>query len=128
MTHSLRLAMPIVLASLLPAAAANAQAIGPDETVLPGGAVTQTLALTPAQRSAIYNAIILQRGRISTPQVVAAIGAPVPPFVALQSLPAQAAAEEGEAVLLKYAVVEGDIVLVDPIRMRVVDVIRGGAR
>jgi hypothetical protein len=123
--RSLCVAMPIIAASLFAGAPAFAQVIGPDETVLPDGAVTQPLALTPLQRSEIYDAVIARRGRSATPQIAAAIGQPVPPHVALQYLPAQAAAAGGGAALLKYAVVEDDVVLVDPLRMQVVDVIRG---
>src|ERR1700722_8276736 len=50
--------LPFVVAAILlcgAAGAVHAQTIGPDEAVTPQGRVTQTLALTEAQKSAIYN-------------------------------------------------------------------------
>jgi hypothetical protein len=51
----------------------------------------------------------------------------VPPSIDLLDLPDQATVNDPAAALLKYAMVERDIVVVDPLSMRVVDVIRGGA-
>jgi hypothetical protein len=104
-----------------------AQSAGPDEAVGPNGIATQQLALTPAQRSAIYNSIMRQRAPGSSRGITAAIGAPVPPSVALLDLPYQTGIGDGEDGFLKYAMVEGDVVVVDPIAMRVVDVIHPGA-
>jgi hypothetical protein len=121
-----RLALPF-LAALLYAAAADraaAQSIGADEAVGPGGSVTPNLTLAPVQRRAIYNAVVRQRVQASGPPIVAAIGAPVPPSAALRDLPDQAAGI-ADGSFLKYAMVENDVVLVDPITMRVVDVIHG---
>jgi hypothetical protein len=123
MTLSLRFPVLILLALLVGIGEAAAQAVGPDEAVTPSGAVTQKLALTPVQRSAIYNAVIREKTRTSMPRMAVAIGASVPPAVALRDLPDQAAIDDQEAGLLKYAMVEDDVVVVDPIRMRVVDVI-----
>jgi hypothetical protein len=108
--------------------AAMAQTAGPDEAVRPNGAVSQKLALTPAQESAIYNAVIRQRGRMYTTAVPIAVGAPVPPSVELRELPDQAAADNPWTDLLKYAMVENTVVVIDPIRMRVVGIIRDGAK
>jgi hypothetical protein len=108
--------------------AALAQSAGPDEAVRPNGAVTQQLALTAEQKSAIYNAVIGQRLRPRTDQISVSVGAPVPPFVELIDLPDQASAGYASAAVLKYAMVENDVVVIDPVVMCVVDVIRGGAR
>jgi hypothetical protein len=110
------------------ATAALAQSAGPDEAVRPNGAVTQQLALTAGQKSAIYNAVIGQRLRPRTDQIPVSVGALVPPFVELIDLPDQANAGNASAAVLKYAMVENDVVVVDPVLMRVVDVIRGGAK
>jgi hypothetical protein len=110
------------------ATAALAQSAGPDEAVRPNGAVTQQLALTAGQKSAIYNAVIGQRLRPRTDQISVSVGALVPPFVELIDLPDQANAGNASAAVLKYAMVENDVVVVDPVLMRVVDVIRGGAK
>jgi hypothetical protein len=116
----------ILVASLLAAGSASAQTVGPDEAMMSPGGVKQTLALTPAQRSAIYDAVIRERTRTSAPEVGATVGATVPAAAALRDLPEQAAVEDPETGLLKYAIVEDEIVVVDPIRMRVVDVIHRG--
>jgi hypothetical protein len=110
------------------ATAALAQSAGPDEAVRPNGAVTQQLALTAGQKSAIYNAVIGQRLRPRTDQIPVSVGALVPPFVELIDLPDQASAGDASAGVLKYAMVENDVVVVDPVLMRVVDVIRGVAK
>jgi hypothetical protein len=108
-------------------AAAVAQTAGPDEAVRPDGAVRQPLALTPAQKSTIYSAVRRQRVR-ATAAVPAAVGAPVALFEALAELPDLAAAGNSSAIFLKYAMVEDDVVVVDPINMRVVDIIHASAR
>jgi hypothetical protein len=105
---------------------ALAQSAGPDEAVQPNGAVTQPLALTAAQKIAIYNAIVGLAVRPRAERISLNVGAPVPPFAELHDLPDQAGA--GNPAHLKYAMVENDVVVVDPVMMRVVDVIRSGAR
>lgn len=126
MTRNLRLAL-LFLAVLLYGAAAGgaaAQSVGADEAVGPGGTVTQNLSLTPVQRRTIYDAVARQHLPGSQRAIVAAIGALVPPAAALRDLPDRAAGI-ADGGFLKYAMVENDVVLVDPIRMRVVDVIHG---
>ena len=105
---------------------ALAQSAGPDEAVQPNGAVMQHVALTAGQKSAIYNAVIRQATRPRAEQMCAAVGAPVPPFAELSDLPD--AASVGMPGVLKYAMVATDVVVVDPVAMRVVDVIRNGAK
>lgn len=107
---------------------ALAQSAGADEAVQPNGAVRQTLALTAGQKNAIYNIVIRQRVNPHADQISDAVGAPVPPTIELVDLPDQATADNPSAAFLKYAMVANDIVVVDPIAMRVVDVIRDGAR
>jgi hypothetical protein len=109
-------------------APALAQSAGPDETIQPNGTVKQTLALTAGQRSAIYNIVIRQRVNPQADQIAVAVGAPVPPTSELVDLPDQATVNSPSAALLKYAMVHGDVVVVDPVTMRVVDVIRNGAK
>jgi hypothetical protein len=105
-----------------------AQSAGPDEAVQPNGTVTQTLALTAGQRSAIYNIVIRERAKPHADQISVAVGAPVPPTIDLVDLPDQATANNPSTAFLKYAMVHGDVVVVDPVAMRVVDVIRNGAK
>ena len=107
---------------------AFAQSAGPDEVVQPNGTLRQNLALTAGQRSAIYNIVIRQRAKPHADQIAVAVGAPVPPTSELVDLPDQATVNSPSAALLKYAMVHGDVVVVDPVAMRVVDVIRNGAK
>lgn len=120
-----------VAALLFTTAIAQAQNAGPDEAVKPDGAVATRIVLTPAQKSAIYNAVMGESVRASD-AIPTTVGATVSATAALAELPAGAGA--GSSFIdsvsgpLKYAVVANDIVVVDPVEMRVVDVIRGGAR
>jgi hypothetical protein len=109
-------------------APALAQSAGPDEAIQPDGTVAQTLALTAGQRSAIYDIVIRQRVKPHADQISVAVGAPVPPTIELVDLPDQATAGDPSAALLKYAMVANDVVVVDPVAMRVVDVIHNGAK
>ncbi|MGA8494342.1 MAG: DUF1236 domain-containing protein [Xanthobacteraceae bacterium] len=109
-------------------APALAQSTGADEAIQPDGTVRQNLALTAGQRSAIYNIVIRERAKPHADQIIVAVGAPVPPAIDLVDLPDQATVNNPSAALLKYAMVHGDVVVVDPVAMRVVDVIRSGAK
>lgn len=118
----------MVLALFLGTAGACAQTVGPDEAVKPDGAVSQQMALTAAQKSAIYNAVMQQRVRAAGAAIPVAVGAPVPHWAVLAELPNTAAGNDPAAALLKYALVEDDVVVVDPVQMRVVEIIHGAAR
>jgi hypothetical protein len=128
MRNTLRFSALALSGLIFGMAPALAQSAGPDEAVQPNGAVRQTLALTPGQKSAIYNIVIRQRVNPHADQISIAVGAPVPPTTELVDLPDQATADNPSAAFLKYAMVANDIVVVDPVAMRVVDVIRNGAR
>ena len=116
----------VVVVVALGTANAVAQNLATDEAVTPYGAVTQRLGLTPAQKSAIYNAVVQRRVRAFTTRIEPAVGAPVARSVELAELPDQAGI--ADATFLKYAMVADDVVVVDPIGMRVVDVIHGNSR
>ena len=105
---------------------AIAQSAMPIEAVQPNGSIVPPLALTPAQRNAISTDAKRQRIHTSGAGIAARIGAPAAPSLALRDLPGVPALG-GDAADLKYATVAGDIVVVDPIRMRVVEVIHSGA-
>jgi len=135
MTARLRLPGLIVLALLPAITSVAAQSFGPDEAIGRSGSVAQRTILTPQQRRAIYEAVGRQRLRSSELAIAAVVGAPVPPSLLLQDLPDQptgdpdAAADDSNVRLLKYAMVADDVVVVDPIAMRVVDVIhRNGVK
>jgi hypothetical protein len=128
MTARLWLSALVLSASLLGLRAAAAQAIGPDEAMTPSGSLAQRTVLSPQQRRAIYDAVARQRVRSAGPAVAAVVGAPVPPSLALYDLPVQTSSPDQTADdfgvrVLKYAMVADDVVVVDPIAMRVVDVI-----
>lgn len=117
----------LFLGSLILSVAAGqacAQSSTLDEMAGPDG-ITQSLQLTPVQKSAIYNAVTQRHVQSSSERIATKIGAPVPPSATLYDLPDQVALGSGSP--LKYAMVEGDIVVVDPISMSVVDVIGQGA-
>lgn len=105
---------------------ARAQSSGLNEAVGPDGVVLSP-ELTPAQKNAIDDAVNQQRVRSSSEGIATTVGAIVPPSAPLRDLPDQVALGIGAGRPLKYAMVEGEIVVVDPISMRVVDVISRGA-
>jgi Protein of unknown function (DUF1236) len=128
MRNILRLSAAALVGLFFGIAPALAQSAGPDEAIQPNGTVRQNLALTAGQRSAIYNIVIRQRAKPHADQISVAVGAPVPPTIDLVDLPDQATADNPSAALLKYAMVHGDVVVVDPVAMRIVDVIRNGTK
>jgi hypothetical protein len=128
MQNFLRFSAAALFGLLFAMAPALAQSAGPDEAIQPNGTVRQNLALTAGQRSAIYDIVIRQRAKPYANQIIVTVGAPVPPTIDLVDLPVQATADNPSAALLKYAMVHGDVVVVDPVAMRVVDVIRNGVK
>jgi hypothetical protein len=107
---------------------AGAQTVGPDEAVQPDGAMSATLSLTSAQERAIYNAVIGQSVRPAPAEVPSTIGAVVPQATELGELPDPASADAPGVATLKYAMVEGNVIVIDPIGMQVVDVIHANAK
>jgi hypothetical protein len=87
------------------------------------GAIEQKPLLTPPQRSAIYAEVSKDQSRSSPQHFAPVIGADVPPMIELYTLPDDALAEIPAAKLYKYTMVENKVVVVDPTKMRVVDVI-----
>ena len=87
------------------------------------GAIEQKLILTPAQRIAIYEQVSKDKSKVAPKDFSPVIGADVPPMIELYMLPDDAVAGVPAAKLYKYTMVENKVVLVDPTKMRVVDVI-----
>ena len=108
---------------------AAAQSFGPDEAIGASGSISQQTVLSPQQRRAIYEAVMRRKVRFAGPSVAAVVGASVPPSLLLHDLPDSAVANSDQATddssarVLKYAMVADDVVVIDPIAMRVVDVI-----
>jgi hypothetical protein len=108
---------------------AFAQSAGSDEIIQPGGAVTQGIALTAAQKKTISNAVFQQPVKTYTFELATSVGASVPPSLDLTDLPGDVIGAEPWATGLKYAMAGDNIVVVvDPVRRRVVDVIHGGVQ
>jgi hypothetical protein len=87
------------------------------------GAIEQKLVLSPAQRTAIYDQVSKDKTKVAPKDFSPVIGADVPPMIELYTLPEDAVAGIPAAKLYKYTLVQGKVVLVDPTKMRVVDVI-----
>src|SRR5437879_544604 len=76
----------------------------------PPGTPSSQLQLTPAQKTAIVNAIRRDSGKAASPvNFVAAVGAPVPPSIELYILPDGALAEVPEAKIVKYTRVQNQV-------------------
>jgi hypothetical protein len=119
----------VLLGTVLSSTAAWAQSAGRDEAVQPNGSVTQTITLTAAQRSAIFNAVFDQPVKPQSRQLAATVGAPVPQTADLIDLPDNGPVGDPAQVGLKYGMAGNDIVVVvDPVQMRVVDVIHSNAK
>ena len=86
-------------------------------------AIEEKLILTPAQRIAIYDQVSKDKSKVAPKEFSPVIGADVPPMIELYMLPDDAVAGVPAAKLYKYTMVENKVVLVDPTKMRVVDVI-----
>jgi len=91
-------------------------AISPNEEV-------QTLDLTASQKSEIYQEIRKDGNKAAPSRFAVRLGAEVPPMIALYPLPDAVLADEPVTRLYQFTRVEDKVVLVDPVRMRVVGVI-----
>ncbi len=111
------LAVPVITL-----ADAAAQTGGIEEAVSERG-VAPKLALTPAQRSAIYQEVHKDNSKVSPSRFAADVGAEVPPMIELYTLPDDILANNPETKLYKFTKVDDQIVLVDPTKMRVIAVI-----
>jgi hypothetical protein len=132
-----RIVLPISLAAALLAAPpqAAAQAVGADEahgaTARLGphshlDSVRPPVAVSPAQRRAIYAAVSRQRLRTPAADIPLTVGATVPRSAPLLTLPEEARGDDLSVEDLKYATVDDNVVLIDPASMHVIDVIRSG--
>jgi len=69
--------------------------------------------------------IMRLKGRTSGRDIAAVVGAPVPPLTPLGDMPETTATVGTES--LKYLLVDDNVLVVDPIKMLIVDVIHGAA-
>jgi hypothetical protein len=87
---------------------------------------TAPLALTPAERTAIRNAVRQDQARPNAKMPAnapVAVGVQLPASTALRILPDSALAQAPAAKTVQYTLIENQVVLVDPTNMRVVDII-----
>ena len=91
--------------------------------LLEADAIAPKLALTPAQRSAIYQQVHKDTSKVAPSRFAAQVGAEVPPMIELYTLPDDVLANNPETKLYKFTKVDDQIVLVDPTKMRVIAVI-----
>jgi len=122
-TFTLAAAVATLVLSL-GAGTASAQNVGPTETLGPNGQISQSLALTHQQKSAILKAVSGDETKIAHVPIPEAIGAQVPPSINLHALPDEAVDNNAAAKLYQFTVVNGNVIIVDPTKMQVVEVIR----
>ncbi len=105
------------------AAGAQTQAPNPRGDTGISGAIEQKPILTAQQRDAIYQEVSKDKSKTATKDFRPVVGADVPPMIELYTLPDEAVAQIPAVKLFKYTMVQNKVVLVDPTRMRVIDVI-----
>ncbi|MGO9049141.1 MAG: DUF1236 domain-containing protein [Xanthobacteraceae bacterium] len=101
---------------------AAAQSTGIEEVVDEHG-VAPKLELTQAQRNAIYQEVHKDNSKVAPSRFAAHVGADVPPMIELYTLPDDILAANPETKLYKFTKVDDQVVLVDPVKMRVIAVI-----
>lgn len=111
-----------VAAAVSGAVVASAQTATIDESVTSNG-VAPKLELTPSQRSAIYQEVHKDKSKVAPSRFATNVGAEVPPMIELYALPDDILANNPVTKFYKYTKVDDEIVLVDPINMRVIAVI-----
>lgn len=85
----------------------------------------QTIQLTPAQRTQVYQNVIKDRSGAPAPAGISLrIGARVPATVELNDLPDSVATQIPSVSQFKYVVAQNQVVLVDPSTNEVVEIIR----
>jgi hypothetical protein len=86
------------------------------------------LRLTPAERTAIRDAVRQDNSKPNpnpntAPKTPVSVGVQLPASIALRILPDAALAQAPAAKTVQYTVIDNQVVLVDPTNMRVVDII-----
>ena len=85
--------------------------------------IPQKFELTPAQRSAIYDAVRKDKSKVAPSRFSTDVGAEVPAMIELYVLPDDILAQNPTTKFYKYTMVQDRVVLVDPTNMRIVAVI-----
>lgn len=121
-----RMAIPVAVGVLSIVGCTERSALAQTDTGAPAGAGVneqQKPPLTPGQRRVIYDSVAKDKSKTAKVNFAPAVGADVPPMIELYTLPDQVLAENHAAGLFEYTLEQDKVVLVDPTRMRVVDVI-----
>ena len=85
----------------------------------------QTIQLTPAQRTQVYQDVIKDRSGAPAPAGISLrIGAKVPATVELNDLPDSVATQIPSVSRYKYVVAQNQVLLVDPSSGEVIEIIR----
>jgi hypothetical protein len=123
----MKIDMTICLAvGILAAGCAGQQACAQSGTETSSGLSAnepQKPVLTPAQRRDTYATATKDKSKTAAVRFPPVVGAEVPPMLELHTLPDKVLAENHDAGFYSYTVENDKVVLVDPTRMRVVDVI-----
>jgi hypothetical protein len=83
------------------------------------------LQLTAQQRTQIYQAVSKNQLRTPPPpDIPVSVGAQIPPVTELYALPEAVTAEVPSAKFYRYTIAQNRVIIVDPINLKVVDVIR----
>jgi uncharacterized protein DUF1236 len=83
------------------------------------------LRLSPAQRTAVLNAVLQESAKVKAPpNLQASVGGQVPPSIELYTLPNGAMMQSPALRSLKYTMSQNQVLLVDPTTMRVIDILR----
>jgi hypothetical protein len=125
--ESLAAALLLLAPMALVAASAPATAQTPPSASLGAADPAAPLALTPAERAAIFAAVRQDKAKPDSkmpPDAPLSVGVQLPASIALRILPDAALAQAPAAKTVQYTLIGNQVVLVDPTNMRVVDIIK----
>jgi hypothetical protein len=116
----------LVLAVSASAGPAAAQQPGPMTGTSSTATTSTELQLTLQQRADIYDSVSKQKVTRTPPpaNLHVAVGGDLPASMELYDLPPNIAADIPATKLYKYTLVQSQVVIVDPTKMKVVDIIR----
>jgi hypothetical protein len=102
-------------------------AVGLTAAAAQTGGITEpstALRLTAQQRAEIYEAVGKNKLRTPPPpDIPVTVGAQIPPVTELYALPESVTAEVPSAKFYRYTVAQNRVIIVDPINLKVIDVI-----
>lgn len=83
------------------------------------------LYLTDQQRVFIRDSVMKEKDKVKPPKIAvkAAAGGALPPSLELYHLPDPVVAEVPNAKLYRYTIIEGRVVLADPTKMQIIEVL-----